>query len=172
MLEFVNPEWLWCLLLLLPYLLFEFLYLQKKRVRLIHSRVDLLQRIAGYSSWQRFIPILLNVLILTVLLFSLARPRMAYKQQRITGKGIDIILAIDVSGSMKAVDFKPTNRLEAAKKVAAEFIEKRVNDRIGLIVFSENAYTQCPLTLDYNILMNFMEHIKIDEDANGTAIGM
>ncbi|KQC06358.1 MAG: hypothetical protein APR54_07265 [Candidatus Cloacimonas sp. SDB] len=172
MLEFVNPEWLWCLLLLLPYLLFEILYLQKKRVRLIHSRVDLLKRIVGYSSWQRFIPILLNVLILTALIFSLARPRMAYKQQRIKGKGIDIILAIDVSGSMKAVDFKPTNRLEAAKKVAAEFIEKRVNDKIGLIVFSENAYTQCPLTLDYNILMNFMEHIKIDEDANGTAIGM
>jgi len=172
MFEFVNPQWFWLLLLLLPYLLFEIFYVQKKRVRFIHSRLDLIKQIAGYSSWQRFVPILMNVLILTAMVFSLARPRMAYKKQQISGKGIDIMLAIDISGSMKAVDFQPTNRLEAAKKVASEFIEKRFNDRIGLIVFSENAFTQCPLTLDYNILMNIMDHISINEEANGTAIGM
>jgi Ca-activated chloride channel homolog len=172
MFEFVNPAWLWSLLLLIPYLLYEIFYLQKKRVRFIHSRLDLLKQSANYSSWQRFIPIILNVLIITTIIFSLARPRMAYKKQRIKGKGIDILLAIDISGSMKAVDFQPTNRLEAAKKVAMEFIEKRVNDRIGLIVFSDNAFTQCPLTLDYNILMNIMEHVKINDEASGTAIGM
>jgi len=107
-----------------------------------------------------------------LLIVSLARPRFAHKKQQITGKGIDIILAIDVSGSMKAVDFKPTNRLEAAKKVAIDFIEKRRNDRIGLVVFSENAFTQCPLTLDYNILMTIMDHIRINDEASGTAIGL
>jgi Ca-activated chloride channel family protein len=111
-------------------------------------------------------------MIILLLVLSLARPRLAHKRQQITGKGIDIILAIDVSGSMKAIDFKPDNRLEAAKKVAVDFIEKRRNDRIGCIVFSENALTQCPLTLDYNILMTIMENIKINEEANGTAIGM
>ncbi|MFC1888111.1 VWA domain-containing protein [Candidatus Cloacimonadota bacterium] len=172
MFEFVNPNWLWSLLLLLPYLLYELFYIQKKRVRFRHSRLDLLIQIAGYSSWKRFIPVFLNTLILVTMIFSLARPRIAYKKQHITGRGIDILLAIDISGSMKAVDFQPTNRLEAAKKVAIEFIEKRVNDRIGLIVFSDNAYTQCPLTLDYNILMNLMDYIKIDEEPGGTAIGM
>lgn len=115
---------------------------------------------------------IIRVLTLTLLIIALARPRLADKKQQITGKGIDIILAIDVSGSMKAIDFKPVNRLEAAKKVATEFIEKRRSDRIGLIVFSENAYTKCPLTLDYNILMNIMDDVSIDEKANGTAIGM
>lgn len=172
MFEFVNPAWLWFLIILIPYLLYEIFYLQKKRVRLIHSRLDLIRRIARYSSWQRFIPVILNMLIIAAMILSLARPRMAYKKQRIKGRGIDILLAIDISGSMKAVDFQPTNRLEAAKQVAAEFIDKRVNDRIGLITFSDNAFTQCPLTLDYNILMTILESIKINEEPSGTAIGM
>ncbi len=103
---------------------------------------------------------------------SLARPRIANKLQEITGKGIDIVLAIDTSGSMKAVDFKPTNRLESAKKVAQNFISERQNDRIGIISFAETAFTQCPLTLDYNILMQIMDLVEIDEEAKGTAIGM
>jgi len=172
MFEYVRPYWFWFLLLLIPYWIFFIFYYQKKRVRLIHSRVELLHKIAGYSNWQRFVPAVLNSLIIASLIFCLARPRLAFKKQQISGKGIDIMLAIDVSGSMKAVDFQPVNRLEAAKKVALEFIDKRVNDRIGLIVFSENAFTQCPLTLDYNILMNIMDHVSINEEASGTAIGM
>ncbi len=172
MFEFVNPAWLWGLLILIPYILYEVFFLQKKRVRLLHSRLNILKQIARYSSWQRFIPMVINILIIAAMIFGLARPRMAYKQQRLKGKGIDILLAIDISGSMKAVDFQPTNRLEAAKKVAAEFIGKRMNDRIGLIVFSDNAFTQCPLTLDYNILMNLLEYVKINEEPSGTAIGM
>ena len=73
---------------------------------------------------------------------------------------------------MQAIDFKPKDRLQSAKKVAADFIEKRKNDRIGLVTFAEYAFTRCPLTLDYNILMNILNMVKIDEDANGTAIGM
>lgn len=172
MLEYVDPQWFWALLILIPYLLYEFLVIRKKRFRLVHSRVDMIKSVAGRSSWLQYFPVIVRSLVIILLIIALARPRLAHKKQQITGKGIDIMLAIDVSGSMKAVDFKPTNRLEAAKQVATEFIENRRNDRIGLIVFSQNAFTQCPLTLDYNILMTIMDNVKIDEDANGTAIGM
>jgi len=172
MLEYVNPKWFWALLIIIPYLLYEFLVIRKRKVRLIHSRIDLIRSIAGRSSLLQYIPIIIRTLTIVLLILALARPRLAHKKQQITGKGIDIMLAIDVSGSMKAVDFKPVNRLEAAKKVAISFIEQRRNDRIGLIVFSENAFTQCPLTLDYNILMSIMDNVSIDEKANGTAIGM
>ena len=172
MLEFVHPNWFWAFLVLIPYLLFEILIKQKKQIRLIHSRVSLLKEIAGSGVIYKYIPILIRSLVIILLIITLARPRLAHKRQQITGKGIDIILAIDVSGSMKAVDFKPTNRLEAAKKVAVDFINNRHNDRIGTIIFSENALTQCPLTLDYNILMTIMDNIKINEEASGTAIGM
>ncbi|HPR18888.1 MAG TPA: VWA domain-containing protein [Candidatus Cloacimonadota bacterium] len=172
MLEFVNIKWLWALLILIPYLVYEILVKQKRRVRINYSQIDLVKKVAGSSWLLNYIPIILRVLVITLLIIALARPRMAHKRQQITGKGIDIMLAIDVSGSMQAVDFKPTNRLEAAKKVAEDFIDKRHNDRIGLVVFAENAFTQCPLTLDYNILMNIMDKVQINKDANGTAIGM
>lgn len=172
MLEFVHPDWFWALLILIPWLLFELLVKQKKQLRLRYSRVALLKQISGSGYIYKYIPIVMRCLIIVLLIIALARPRLAHKRQQITGKGIDIILSIDVSGSMKAVDFKPKNRLEAAKQVALDFIENRRNDRIGLIVFAENAFTQCPLTLDYNILMNIMENVKINEEADGTAIGM
>ena len=110
----------------------------------------------------------MRVVIISLFIVALARPRIANKKSLITGKGIDI----DVSGSMQAVDFKPKNRLESAKSVAEKFIEKRKNDRIGIVTFAEYAFTQCPLTLDYNILMNILKKIKIDKEANGTAIGV
>ncbi|MCD6182142.1 MAG: VWA domain-containing protein [Candidatus Cloacimonetes bacterium] len=172
MLEYVNPQWFWALLLLIPVILYEIFVRPNKQVHLSHSRLDLLKQAAGYSNFLRFIPLILRVLAILFLVIALARPRLAHKQQHITGKGIDIMLAIDVSGSMKALDFKPVNRLEAAKKVARDFIDKRVNDRIGCVIFAENAFTQCPLTIDYNILMNIMDHIQINEEANGTSIGL
>jgi Ca-activated chloride channel family protein len=140
MLEYVNPKWLWAILIIIPYLLYEFLIIRKRKVRLIHSRIELIRSIAGKSSLLQYIPIIIRTLTIILLILALARPRLAHKKQQITGKGIDIMLAIDVSGSMKAVDFKPTNRLEAAKKVATKFIEHRRNDRIGLIVRFALAY--------------------------------
>ncbi len=172
MLELVHPEWFWALLILLPYLAYEIFFKHKRRVRLRHSRIDVLKQISGYNWIYNFFPILLRILVIILLIVALARPRLALKRQQITGKGVDIMLAIDVSGSMQAVDFQPVNRLEAAKEVAIDFIDRRRNDRIGLIVFAENAYTQCPLTLDYNILMSIMEKIEINKEASGTAIGM
>jgi len=172
MLEFVYPNWFWAVFVLIPYLLFGIFVKNHRRVRLLHSQVDLLKQVSGGSWFYTAFPIFIRTIVILLLVVALARPRMTHKHQQITGKGIDIILAIDVSGSMKAVDFKPDNRLEAAKKVAIDFINERQNDRIGLIIFSENSLTQCPLTLDYNILMTIMESIQIDEDASGTAIGM
>ena len=172
MLEFVNPRWFWFLLILLPYLVFEIIIKPKRRATFTHPMVKVLKQINKFSNWQQYIPIILNCAIIIMLIFALARPRFAHKRQEIKGKGIDIIMAIDVSGSMKAIDFQPENRLVAAKSVAEKFIENRKNDRIGLVTFAESAFTQCPLTLDYNVLMTIMESIEIDEDANGTAIGL
>ncbi|MCF7919478.1 MAG: VWA domain-containing protein [Candidatus Cloacimonetes bacterium] len=172
MLEYFKPLYLWGILIVIPYLIWEIFYKDRHRVRFIHNRTRLLRKIGGYSSWLRFLPVIMRTLLIASLFIVLARPRLAHKQQEVKGQGIDIILAIDVSGSMKAVDFQPVNRLEAAKKVAKEFIEKRVNDRMGVIVFSDHAFTICPLTLDYNMLMAILDKTAIDEEGQGTAIGM
>ncbi len=172
MLEFVQPQWFWCMFILLPYLIYEIIFKDKKRLTIKHSRVDDLRKIKGSNSWLRFIPLLLRIIIIVLLITALSRPRLAHQKQSVKGKGIDIMLVIDVSGSMMAIDFQPVNRLEAAKKVGKEFIDNRHNDRIGLVVFAENAFTQCPLTLDYNILMSIMGQVVINKEANGTAIGM
>lgn len=172
MLEFYKPDWLWGLLIVVPYLLWEILYKDKNRLRFHHNRIELLKSLGGTRSWLRWLPVILRVLLICALVISLARPRLANEKTKITGNGIDIILAVDVSGSMQAVDFRPTNRLESAKKTASEFVEKRTNDRIGVIVFSDHAFTKCPLTLDYNMLKTVISDIKIDDQAQGTAIGM
>lgn len=172
MLEFFKPLWLWGIFLVLPYVLWEIFYRDKKRIRFPYNRIALIKSLSPVNSWLRWLPVLIRSLLIASLFIALARPRLANEKQKITGNGIDIIMAIDVSGSMKAVDFRPKNRLESAKKVAAEFIEKRQNDRIGVIVFSDHAFTKCPLTLDYNMLMTILGDIEIDEEAQGTAIGM
>jgi Ca-activated chloride channel family protein len=103
----------------------------------------------------------------------LARPQSTSKEEKITTKGIDIVLAMDVSSSMLAEDFRPKNRIEAAKMVAKEFIKGRKNDRIGLVVFAGESFTQCPLTLDYGVLYTILDHLKVaSKDWDGTAIGM
>ena len=87
-------------------------------------------------------------------------------------EGVDIVLALDISSSMLAEDFKPNNRLEAAKLVAKDFIKGRTNDRIGIVVFAAKSFTQCPLTLDYGILLNFIDEVESGMIEDGTAIGM
>ncbi len=172
MFEFASPSWFWLLLIIPFYLVYEIFYKRRKIVRIIHPSVALLKEAAGHSSLMRFVPIVFRTLIILLLVTSLARPRFKNKQTEVVGRGIDIMLAVDISGSMHAIDFQPENRLEAAKKVAAEFIRKRPNDRIGIVVFAEHAFTQCPLTLDYRILNRLLESVKIDESQNGTAIGL
>jgi Ca-activated chloride channel family protein len=138
-----------------------------------YSDLSVIKKLA--PSWkQRFKHLLFIVRMLTLSLavVALARPQSSFTEEEIITEGIDIILAIDVSSSMRAVDFKPSNRLEAAKIVAADFIEGRVHDRLGMVVFAGRSYTQCPLTLDYGIVLSFLESIHIGMVEDGTAIGM
>jgi Ca-activated chloride channel family protein len=172
MIEFVNPLWLWGLVLVPIFILYQIFVQNKKRVRFIHSRFDIFQLITKRSSWLSYLPLILRSLVLISLLVALARPRIVHEEERIIGHGIDIMISLDVSGSMRAVDFQPVNRLEAAKKVARYFVEKRKNDRIGMVVFAGKAFTRCPLTLDYNILMNTIDNIDFPQHFDGTAIGM
>ena len=103
---------------------------------------------------------------------ALARPQTGASRVEVKSEGIDIVLALDISGSMRAEDFKPHNRLYVAKKVAKEFVAGRGGDRIGLVVFAGGAYTQCPLTLDYGIVTRLLDQVDFGGVPDGTAIGM
>ncbi len=113
----------------------------------------------------------LRMLALLLLILGFARPQSGIRGEEVLTEGIDIVLAIDISSSMLAEDIRP-NRVEATKIVAKEFIQGRKNDRIGLVVFAGEAYTQCPLTLDYSILLSFLDEIRVGMIEDGTAIGM
>lgn len=117
------------------------------------------------------LPFVLRCLTVALIIVALARPQTKLAWQDMTAEGIDIMLSMDLSPSMLARDFKP-NRLEAAKDVAMEFIDGRPNDRIGLVVFSGESFTQCPLTVDHSVLKNLLTSAEPDFLADGTAIGM
>ena len=118
------------------------------------------------------LPFALRMIAIALLIVGFARPRSGVTNQEVTTEGIDIMLVLDISSSMEARDFRP-NRLEAAKKVAKHFIENRVNDRIGLVVFASETFLQAPLTLDYGILLEFLRKVTIvPKKYDGTAIGL
>ena len=123
----------------------------------------------------RHILVALRIGAIVLLVIGLMRPQKGIEETKIETDGIDIILALDVSGSMQAEDFtingKRQNRLEVVKNVVRDFIKKRTNDRIGLVVFAGRAYMQCPITLDYGILLQFLDKIKIGMIEDGTAVG-
>lgn len=118
----------------------------------------------------RHIPFGIRLLVIALLIVALARPQSFSSGENVTAEGIDIAMVLDISGSMLAEDLKP-NRLEAAKNVIDEFIKGRVSDRIGLVIFSREAFTQCPLTIDYSVLRNLLLDIKTGMIEDGTAIG-
>jgi Ca-activated chloride channel family protein len=164
--------WLLLLLLVLP------LIWRRERFRRQAVEASLLVadtaglRAAG-SGWRPRLARLLPAVEMAALLFTiiiLARPQSGVREREVITEGIDIMLALDVSGSMKAEDFKP-NRLTAAKEVAKEFIRGRKGDRIGLVVFASDSFTQCPLTLDYGVLTDLVEQVDFGVVADGTAIG-
>ena len=173
MFEFRDPLYL-LLLILLPIVILWYLKGQRRNARLKYSDVNLVKRLSK-SFKQRLMPLLLLLRLLTITTFvlALARPQSSSKEDEVVTEGVDIILAMDVSSSMLSIDFKPNNRLEAAKSVAREFIKSRSNDRLGMVVFAGESFTQCPLTLDYGILLTLLEEIQVaDENWDGTAIGM
>lgn len=116
------------------------------------------------------LPFALKMLSLLLLIIALARPQSFSSGTNVNTEGIDIAIVLDISGSMLAEDFKP-NRLEAAKEITDKFIEGRISDRIGLVIFSRVAFTQCPLTIDYSVLRNLLKDIKSGMLEDGTAIG-
>lgn len=169
---FAHPTLLW-LLLLIPFLIFWHFYKQKtKRSTLILSTIEGLPKKNGRGK-ARFLPHLfwLRIASMAFIIVALARPQSSNVNEQINSEGIDIVMSIDISGSMLAEDFKP-NRLESAKKVAADFIEQRITDRIGLVIFSGESFTQTPLTTDKNILLNQLKNINSGQLKDGTAIGM
>jgi Ca-activated chloride channel family protein len=170
--EFLHPQFLW-LLLLLPIVAFWYLLNQNKSTATLK-----ISSIKGFkatssliSKFKRFLPIF-RLLAITLLIIALARPRIVAVSKRTkTNKGIDIVMAIDVSASMLARDLKP-NRLEALKKVAIQFVNQRPNDRIGIVVYAGESFTKTPITSDKRIIRNTIEKIKWGELNGGTAIGM
>jgi Ca-activated chloride channel homolog len=119
----------------------------------------------------RYLPFILRMSILALLIIALARPQSTSHGKNIYTEGIDIVMALDISGSMLAEDFQP-NRIEAAKGVAQEFISGRTNDRIGLVIFSAESFTQCPMTTDYAVLKNLIRQVRSGMIEDGTAIGL
>lgn len=124
------------------------------------------------SFYKKWIPDIFRYLALVLMIAALMRPQLGNVTRELTQKGIDIMLTLDISGSMRALDFEP-NRLEASKKVALEFVDGRKTDRIGLVVFGGESFLQCPLTIDYDVLKNIIGQMEIiPEEYDGTAIGL
>jgi len=173
MIKFANPMFL-AFILAVPLMLFFYLKRFKGRKASIrYSDLGLVKRLKPSSRLrQRHVTIILRSLVIVLLAVALARPQSGRKFQEVLSEGIDIILVLDISGSMKAEDFKPQNRLHVAKEVIKDFIRGRQTDRIGLVVFSRQSFTQCPLTLDYGVLLNFLDKVDFGMIEDGTAIGM
>lgn len=169
--HFKYPYLLW-MMVMIPLLLLYFLYIKKKK------RTDLL--ISNSEAFRFFkptlrqrlinLPVVLRLAALAFFIVALARPQSSSRGSNVKTEGISIVLALDISQSMLAEDFKP-NRIEAAKRVAVDFIEGRPNDLIGLVIFSGESFSQCPLTTDHSVLINMMKDIKTGMLADGTAIG-
>lgn len=169
--EFSSPYWL-LLLAIIPLMLLYKYY--SKRQEIEPMTFSTLESISGLYSWKekaiKYLPTL-RYLTLAALMLAMARPQQTLKEEVVKAEGIDIILAMDLSSSMLAKDFDP-DRLTVSKEVAAKFVDKRVYDRIGLVVFAGDSFTQTPLTTDHNILKDFLANIECGMLDDGTAIGM
>ncbi|MCD8448735.1 VWA domain-containing protein [Tenacibaculum dicentrarchi] len=170
--EFHNPEFLW-LLMLIPLLAFWNFYSRKKdSAQLTISSVKGFKVNGGILPKLKPLLYIFRLLALACLIVGLARPRnVAVSKKTKSNKGIDIVMAIDVSASMLAKDLKP-NRLEALKKVAIDFVNQRPNDRIGIVVYAGESFTQTPITSDKSIVKRTISEIKWGQLDGGTAIGM
>jgi len=129
-----------------------------------------LSRTRSWKNTFQNVPFIVRLLALCCIIMALARPQLKFEEQQSEGEGVDIVLCIDVSGSMTAQDFTP-NRMEAAKKVAEDFINNRPDDRIGIVIFSGESFTQCPLTTDHYVLTSQIQQIRNGLLEDGTAIG-
>ncbi|MBN2214242.1 MAG: VWA domain-containing protein [Bacteroidales bacterium] len=170
--EYAHPNYFYLLLLLVPVIAW-YIYKQRSMQATIQvSSVEpLLHAPRTIRNYLRHLPVILRSMVFILLVIVLARPQSTNRWENVTTEGIDIVLALDISSSMLAQDFKP-DRLEASKNVAIEFISGRPNDRIGLVVFSAESFTQCPLTTDRAVLVNLFKDIRSGMIEDGTAIGV
>lgn len=169
--EFAHIDFLWALLIIPVLIGWHIWRFWKDRPTVSYSNSSWLEEAGNNKTWLIHLVFGLRTLAIALMIVGLARPQSSTKLQSITTEGIDIVLAMDISSSMLARDFDP-NRLEAAKSVAIDFIKGRPNDRIGLVVYSGESFTQCPLTTDHDKLINLMSELKNGMIKDGTAIGM
>ncbi len=171
-LTFHNPELLFLLVLLVPYIVWYVLRYNQAEATIRVSTVSGLKKAGNtIKPYLRHVLFGLRVLVIALLIVAVARPQSTKSWKDVSTKGIDIVMALDISSSMLARDFNP-NRLEASKDIAIDFITDRPKDRIGLVVFAAESFTQCPLTTDHSVLINLFEDLKSGMIEDGTAIGM
>jgi Ca-activated chloride channel family protein len=170
--SFANSEWLLLLILVPLMAVWYYFRLQKKESDVRFSTLSPFHAVGpGLKERMRHLPFVLRMIVVTLAIIALARPQSTSRGENVYSEGIDIVLVLDISGSMLAEDFQP-NRIEAAKAVAQEFITGRANDRIGLVIFSGESFTQCPLTVDYEVLKSLIKPLKSGMIEDGTAIGL
>ena len=169
---FLHPEYLWLLLLLIPLIVWYIVRLSKMQASFKLASVNAFKGVKpGLKVYMRHLPFVLRVISIGLIILVIARPQSVNSWEESESQGIDIVLALDVSGSMLSQDLQP-DRLQAAKKVASEFVTDRRNDNIGLVVFAGESFTQCPLTTDHTVLLNLLNEIEFGLIDDGTAIGL
>ena len=168
--SFANPGYLFLLLLLVPMAAW---YIYRLRQHEASLQVSSTRAMTG-DRWRTYllhVPFALRLIAVALISVALARPQLTNRWQKESTEGIDIMMALDISGTMLAEDLHPT-RLEAAKQVASQFVMERPNDQIGLVVFAGESFTQCPLTTDHAVLVNLFKAVHYGMIEDGTAIGL
>ena len=168
---FVNREFFYLLIIPIAILIWYILKYKFVSSTILFSDTHSISKTITLKQRLRHLPYLLKIIATALLIIAIARPQSTANWEESTTDGIDIVLAMDISGSMLARDLKP-DRLEASKDVAMDFISKRKNDRVGLVIFAGESFTQCPLTTDHNVLLNLFKDVKSGMVEDGTAIGM
>ena len=170
---FANPNYLYLLLLLIPIIGWYIWKMHKNQASLQISSSQAFEapKVTTLKVYLRHLPFVLRTIVIALVIIVLARPQSTNNWQSSSTEGIDIMMALDISTSMLAQDLRP-NRLEAAKDVAASFINGRPNDNIGLVLFAGESFTQCPLTTDHTVLLNLFKDIQAGMIQDGTAIGL
>ena len=169
--NFINSEFLYLLVLPISIIIWYAIKHKSYSSTIVFSATESIKNKPTIKQILRHIPYLLKVIAAALLIIAIARPQSSINWEESTTEGIDIVLAMDISGSMLAQDLKP-DRLEASKNVAIDFISKRKNDRVGLVIFAGESFTQCPLTTDHNVLINLFKDVKSGMVDDGTAVGM
>ena len=175
--QFAAP-WLLILIIIIPLLAARYFLLRKGTLpaTITYTKTSLMRGLP--TSWRirlRPVGFVLRLVSMTLMILALARPQFVQGRETISGEGVEIALALDISGSMASLDFEPNNRLEAAKQVIGDFVAERQYDKIGLVVFASEAFSQSPLTLDHNMLNRSLDQVELAPDLgidDGTAIGL